>query len=107
MIELSFTAREADIPQWQAIFTGLADEQCGSVFQDRMEVFGEAVDSYLEELMDDYEPTAFIVDGWENNNARFSAEFEFPEVDPEFTEALVALFKLCPVSEVSVKEIEY
>lgn len=101
--EVSFRAREQDIGCWEQILSALEDGQSGALFQEKMARFGDAVDEYLEELIDEEEgfgPDAFNLSGWRREGALFWLEFDFPDI--AFTEGLRALFSLCPVQDLKV-----
>ncbi|GAA5524939.1 hypothetical protein Maes01_01498 [Microbulbifer aestuariivivens] len=103
VVDVTFRAREQDIDYWEKILRGLEDGEAGALFQEKIARFGDAVDEYLEELIDEeegYGPDAFNLSAWRRDGDLFTLEFDFPDID--FADDLRKLFSLCPVSELKV-----
>lgn len=85
------------------IFNGLANGETGFRFQNRMSIFGEAVDEKLDEMMDEWSPLFFAVDRWECSDRKITAYFSTSDEGDFFAEDLEELFQLCCVNELVVK----
>lgn len=102
-IELTFTAPDQHLSQWQAIIEGMCEGQLGATLQDRMAIFGEAVEDQLESMLDDWPMEYFEGQYCEQNGASFTLGLLAASDGDEFAEELEALFKLCGVRDLVVR----
>jgi len=99
-LAFSFSADQENI--WGDIFNGLANGETGFRFQNRMSVFGDAVDEKLDEMMDEWTALFFSVDRWECKGREVTAYFSTSAEGEFFADDLEELFKLCSVEDLVV-----
>jgi hypothetical protein len=103
LIRLMFSFSENQESIWGDIFNGLANGETGFRFQNRMSIFGEAVDEKLDEIMDEWSPLFFAVDRWECVDRKITAYFSTSAEGEFFAEDIEELFQLCCVKDLVVK----
>jgi hypothetical protein len=106
-IKFSFIAKDQDQLVWQQIFTGLCNGEAGALFQERMLVFGTAVDEKLEAMLDEWPVEYFAGQYWQKNGKRFEVGLQAASDADEFAEELKILFSLCGVTAIEVELIGY
>lgn len=103
MFELGFTVREQDIELWCAIFQSLEDGMPDASLQDKMEVFGKAVDTKLEAFLEAFGlENSFRVEMFSNDGADFQVAIYFDST--EQMDAIVELISLCPVTNIKIND---
>lgn len=105
LIRLMFSFSENQESIWIDIFNGLANGETGFRFQNRMSVFGEAVDEKLDEMMDEWSPLFFAVDRWECGDRKITAYFYTSAEGEFFADDLEDLFQLCGVKNLEVSKV--
>ena len=102
-IKVSFVAPDKDRSLWQKILTGLCQGEAGALFQERMLVFGEAVDQKLEAILDEWPVEYFEGQYWKKTGNQFEVGFQTASDGDEFAEELRTLFALCGVSALEIE----
>lgn len=105
IVRLMFSFSENKESIWIDIFNGLANGETGFRFQNRMSVFGEAVDEKLDEMMDEWSPLFFAVDRWECRDRKITAYFSTSAEGEFFADDLEELFQLCGVENLGVSNV--
>jgi hypothetical protein len=103
MVELTFTVREQDIELWRTIFQSLEEGMPDALLQDKMEIFGEAVDAKLEAFLDEFGmENTFRVEYFSHEHTDFKVGIYFNT--SEQMDAIVELISLCPVANLQIND---
>jgi hypothetical protein len=88
------------------ILAGLCNDELGATLQNRLAVFGEAVDLHLEFMMEEWPMEYFLGQYLKRNGNTFTIGFLTASDGDDFADALETLFKLCGVQSVDL-DIRY
>lgn len=103
-LELSFKSSLPD--QWLIIFEGLSRGETGALFQDRMDVFGDAVAKQLEDLLDRWPREYFLVSSYDQKGKSMQVEFVAGPDAAEFAQEMRVLFVACGVTDLRCRSID-
>lgn len=103
-LELSFKSSLLD--QWLIIFEGLSRGETGARFQDRMDLFGEAVAEQLEDLLERWPGEYFLVSSYDQKGESMQVEFVAGPDAAKFAQEMGALFVACGVTDLRCRGID-
>lgn len=101
-IEATIEVPPEQAEQWETILTGLCNDDLGATFQNRMAVFGEAVDQHLESMLEEWPMEYFVGQHLNRSGNTFTIGFLTASDGDDFADALENLFKLCGVQSVAL-----
>lgn len=101
-IEATIHVPPEQADQWETILTGLCNDELGATFQNRMSVFGEAVENQLESMLEEWPMEYFHGQHLNRNGNTFTIGFLTASDGDEFADALESLCKLCGVQSVNL-----
>jgi hypothetical protein len=105
-ISVEFRFEASNIVDWVKILEGLTRGETGAVFQDRMDVFGEAVSGHLEDLLERWPGEYFLVSSYGRKGDAFQVEFVAGPEAEAFAEAMWCLLETCGVTDISCRGID-
>lgn len=105
-ISVEFQFKASNIDDWGEILEGLTRGETGALFQDRMDVFGEAVSGQLEDLLERWPGEYFLVSSYGRKGDAFQVEFVAGPEAEAFAEAMGSLLKTCGVRDIRCRGLD-
>lgn len=100
---IRFRVNEDQIERWESIVRGLAAEEAGAKFQERMQPFGKEVDEKLDAMMEEFPVEYFMAEQWKRQGDRFVFQMLTASDGDEFAEALEEVLELCGVHDLLIE----
>lgn len=92
--------------EWAQTLEGLGRGETGALFQDRMDVFGEAVAAQLEEMLERWPAEYFLIEGYHRDGDHFRVEFVAGPEAEEFAQQMWHLMEACKVKGLRCRGID-
>lgn len=105
-MSLEFQFQSSRSEEWAQILEGLGRGETGALFQDRMDVFGEAVAAQLEDMLERWPVEYFRIEGYRRDGDHFRVEFVAGPEAEEFAQQMWHLMEACKVKGLSCRGID-
>lgn len=105
-MSVEFQFQSSCSEDWTQILEGLGRGETGALFQDRMDVFGEAVADQLEDMLERWPGEYFLIEGYHREGDHFRVEFVAGPEAGAFAQEMGRLLKTCGVKELTCRGID-
>jgi len=105
-MSVEFQFQTSHTEDWTQILEGLGRGETGALFQDRMDVFGEAVADQLEEMLERWPAEYFLIEGYHQDGDHFRVEFVAGPDAGAFAQEMGGLLEACRVKGLKCRGVD-